>query len=550
MKDSIEYRSGVEWNVLYTGEGRAEEPVSARIIDIDGKERASIVPEDQGAGFRLTLEGDDYGSYDFFDEALDRANETIYAMPPWDQEGYIIRELTGKEGIFHAGEADGKRYIVNAFWSGVEPGYVNHGVFALGEDNRLEIITSGFSNGYLTTEDCVRDLVADFVPIEHPTIQFVAYCNQEFDTAAEYHEALEEGHLDEPVTVPVWDAETVEREPYQVSDDERFLDDTYWDGRGKYQNIADLANEKMPNIGYTSNPDMNLFTAMTQLYNDLYNNGSCNIPHSYMTAVKEHILPVFPDFDVQRFIDEDHDYAEQQMDRVMEHLGGKSLDYPEYVAWFNSGDKLVCKGDPGERNGWSKVVFGDEKERDQWVDRRVANLGEREVPAGPDTFYFSFGTASYFPHHRGWVEVRAANRAEACSKFASHYPLRDGLLNCSFVYNANEWKDTVMAAGISGEVCHRVIDSWGPYGRPAEQGKPFDQRFAEAVDKALESFQDKSGWKGLSAKDAIVEFSRFLKEGREPTLGDLMKEAKDKAAEKNAERAAADVHRGKSEIER
>ncbi|MGN0047206.1 MAG: hypothetical protein ACI37P_07815 [Eggerthellaceae bacterium] len=81
-----------------------------------------------------------------------------------------------------------------------------------------------------------------------------------------------------------------------------------------------------------------------------------------------------------------------------------------------------------------------------------------------ETYYFSFGTADYFPFKLGWVEVRANSREEACEMFASHYPCRsDSMLNCSFVYNESAWKQTSMSQGGPGQVCHRVIDTWGPH---------------------------------------------------------------------------------------
>ena len=80
-----------------------------------------------------------------------------------------------------------------------------------------------------------------------------------------------------------------------------------------------------------------------------------------------------------------------------------------------------------------------------------------------ETFFFSFGTADYFPFKHGWVEVRANSREEACKLFSSHFPNRNGMLNCSFVYNEREWARTEMNKGLPGQVCHQVIDAWGPY---------------------------------------------------------------------------------------
>ena len=96
--------------------------------------------------------------------------------------------------------------------------------------------------------------------------------------------------------------------------------------------------------------------------------------------------------------------------------------------------------------------------------RKALEEGRTRLPDGKEAFYFSFGTSEFFPFHRGWVEVVARDRLEAAEMFSSHYPKREGgYLNCAFVYNSDEWRQTPMAKGHGGEFCHRVIDSWGPH---------------------------------------------------------------------------------------
>lgn len=69
-------------------------------------------------------------------------------------------------------------------------------------------------------------------------------------------------------------------------------------------------------------------------------------------------------------------------------------------------------------------------------------------------YYFSFGTAEYFPYQGGHVIVKARSRYEATEKFRKKYPdYQPGFLNCSFVYDELEWNETNM----KNSVCHEII---------------------------------------------------------------------------------------------
>ncbi len=225
-------------------------------------------------------------------------------------------EPSGGEGIYTLGSEDGREYVANVFWSDGEPGYVNFGVFAI-ESGQMRIIDSGFYNGYETIEDCVRDLAADEVMLKSADIKFVADCSWEISSIEEYREALEEGKLEEPVPVASWN-----------------------------QIIVD---------------------------------------------------------------------------------GQTMRDTPQHKELIEG---IMEKADKTE---------------------------------GRETFYFSFGTSDHFPFKLGWVEVRGAeDRMEACEMYSSHYPKRDGLINCAFVYNEDEWKKSGLGREELGYECHQVITDWGP----------------------------------------------------------------------------------------
>ena len=76
------------------------------------------------------------------------------------------------------------------------------------------------------------------------------------------------------------------------------------------------------------------------------------------------------------------------------------------------------------------------------------------------SFYYTFGTASHFPYHKGWVEVRAENRQEADEMFRQRFPdVTPGVLNCSWVYGQEQFKKTLQSyEGYSDwNICHETI---------------------------------------------------------------------------------------------
>jgi hypothetical protein len=74
-------------------------------------------------------------------------------------------------------------------------------------------------------------------------------------------------------------------------------------------------------------------------------------------------------------------------------------------------------------------------------------------------YYFTFGTADYFPFKGGWVEVMANSEQEAIKIYNDSYPpSHEGTINCAFVYEQNEFEKTFMftEGNLRGR-CHKVL---------------------------------------------------------------------------------------------
>lgn len=181
---------------------------------------------------------------------------------------------------------------------------------------------------------------------------------------------------------------------------------------------------------------------------------------------------------------------------------------------------------------WNQIIIGGQAMRDTPQHEELlqgimakAESAAAEKPDGKETFYFSYGTSDFFPFKSpGWVEVRASDRMEACEMYSSHFPKRDGLINCSFVYSEDEWQKAGMDQGGPGQVCCQVIDNWGPH-REQSQGLTTGEFALEQMDRMRDSFQ-RTGFTRAMTSDGP----------QESALEDNLKQARDRAAEKNASR--------------
>ena len=372
----------------------------------------------------------------------------------------------------------------------------------------------------------MRDLARDFTPFDNPDIRFVAWCSQEFDTADEYREALEEGKLEKPIHIPLHDStsgkeQTMSNE-HQESKKTVLYKGIALEDLDKHVSMAHSrfigTNEGVDYLTALFARDMKTLTseqfeemsALSSVGNMNYQICNGGLSQYYFNAMDEERAP-FSDQDVAH-LDKD---AQVEMMRTLLEFGREV--YPERE---EDNEKLAVITQAFDRSYYDVTseedfdegcVFHDTviharpdfDERYYEVNEHLETLMEayaqfldksieKELARdGKETFYFSFGTSDTFPFKLGWVEVRATDRMEACEMYSSHYPKRDGIfINCAFVYDANEWKQAGMDEGKPDQVCHRVITDWGPY---ANEEKPLDELVSEAKEKAAEKNANRCG---------------------------------------------------------
>lgn len=150
------------------------------------------------------------------------------------------------------------------------------------------------------------------------------------------------------------------------------MKNSYWNGTGRHQKVADKLGALTPDLGYTSSRWLNAFICLSKLYYDYYNNGGGNIEDCYMDEVSTYIMPLFPAFQVSAFVDGDEKKMEQQMDIVLNILGRVSdadLQPKLCFVWFNDTNNLMTiQPFDGIENtpGWTRVSFGTEQSRQDW----------------------------------------------------------------------------------------------------------------------------------------------------------------------------------------
>ena len=75
-------------------------------------------------------------------------------------------------------------------------------------------------------------------------------------------------------------------------------------------------------------------------------------------------------------------------------------------------------------------------------------------------FYFTYGSAEYYPWQNGWTEIEAPDRDLAVKIFMAIHPnpKPETDVNCAGIYTAAEFERTKMARdGNYGRFCHEAI---------------------------------------------------------------------------------------------
>lgn len=100
------------------------------------------------------------------------------------------------------------------------------------------------------------------------------------------------------------------------------------------------------------------------------------------------------------------------------------------------------------------------------------------------SFYYTFGTADSFPFKKGWVEVKAQDRAEANKLFRKHFPdVNEGYLNCSDLYTEATFPAYQASAAKHPEwnICHGVVTTHGF--QPTQKFASLDAQMQTAAEK-------------------------------------------------------------------
>lgn len=151
------------------------------------------------------------------------------------------------------------------------------------------------------------------------------------------------------------------------------MENTYWNEQGKHQSFLSQAEDRYPSFGYTSNVYMNMLICMSHLYYDAYNNGGGNIKDCYQSDFYCHVAPYISDINIHDFIHCREVQMEQAMDKVLEHVQDKSLDFTEYKVWWSYKDQRLSHVEPLVSDGreWSTVTFGQQVALDAWCQRAI-----------------------------------------------------------------------------------------------------------------------------------------------------------------------------------
>ena len=72
----------------------------------------------------------------------------------------------------------------------------------------------------------------------------------------------------------------------------------------------------------------------------------------------------------------------------------------------------------------------------------VVNINDIDINNNKYKYYFTYGTCSEYPFVKGHVLVVASNISSAVALYRAKYPdITEGIVNCSFIYEENEFSD-------------------------------------------------------------------------------------------------------------
>lgn len=118
--------------------------------------------------------------------------------------------------------------------------------------------------------------------------------------------------------------------------------------------------------------------------------------------------------------------------------------------WVETREKLLNEGRQGKADirflsaGQTLQDIINEIEEDMRYFAEKKEGDDKEMNTNVQKFYFTFGSWEGFPFHNGYSVVMAANRNDAIATFRENHPdVHENTVNCSFVYNEQEWESSV-----------------------------------------------------------------------------------------------------------
>lgn len=154
----------------------------------------------------------------------------------------------------------------------------------------------------------------------------------------------------------------------------------YWHGHGKYQPYVAMLNAHMPDIGTPTRSRMfALFTDISTVYYDVYNNGGCNLdgPHQdRIDTIKKHI-----EFDYKKAI-RDRVYLEAKMNEAVELIKAEPLrdvlNFPVYTVYQDFMNSTLSNY--RKTKNFTSVTFAEREECHKWIGHRIQNWNWKWIP--------------------------------------------------------------------------------------------------------------------------------------------------------------------------
>jgi len=146
------------------------------------------------------------------------------------------------------------------------------------------------------------------------------------------------------------------------------MKNTYWNSNGKHQQEIEKLNLLMPDFEYTDNQYMNLFITVSHVYYRVYNDGDSIFDSK--DRVEKYVKPFEKEIDFEAYKDYKGKELEQLIDRVIEFIKNKDLNYTEYAVYVDHDTKQLSMV---EKEGFRKLISGTAEYLNTWINSFVSS---------------------------------------------------------------------------------------------------------------------------------------------------------------------------------